>query len=204
MWEVGESLGAVKNRNLTTLMRHGAASGTSILPEIADAMLEELRFMAREAGVARWDPDPDEKIVRRDEVLEWWQRWKNQIEDDSDSMAGDKLRGKLRDAELEELEDMASELRRDYAAVMRNSEYMENEYREQLQRRVKADMNSLRSGLMSGEIEMSGPEFHNLCIETLKLIEKESDVQAVDLGAFLQGCMYEITDRCLHKFVRPS
>ncbi len=52
---------------------------------------------------------------------------------------------------------------------------------------------------MSGEIEMSGPEFHNLCIETLKLIEKESDVQAVDLGAFLQGCMYEITDRCLHK-----
>ncbi len=36
---------------------------------------------------------------------------------------------------------------RDYAAVMRNSEYMENEYREQLQRRVKADMNSPPVGL---------------------------------------------------------
>lgn len=199
-WSVGESLEAVRNANRLKLMRRSVDDGQPVLPEFADVLLEELRVMVRTAGAVKWMPEPDKKIITRIQISQWWGRRLRELVDGVGQVSGGKLRQKLSDANLEELVDLATDLRREYSATLRTSSYMPDDDRSRLQRRVKAEMLILRSGLMAGTFDLDGPAFHALCLERLEDIRVEFGAGEMDLSAFLQGCMYDITDRCLHRF----
>lgn len=202
LWCVGESLEAVRNANRLKLMRQSVVDGQPVLPEFADVLLEEFRDKVKAAGAARWMPEPDKKIISHAEIRQWWERRLRELADGVGQVSGGKLRQKLIDANLEELVDLASDLRREYSATLRTTSYMPEDDRSRLQRRVKSEMLVLRSGLMAGTFDLDGPTFHALCLERLEEIKAEFGAGQMDLSAFLQGCMYDITDRCLHRFAK--
>ena len=201
-WSVAESLEAVRNANRLKLIGQSVTDGQPVLLEFADLLLDELRVMAKDAGAARWMPDPNGKIITSVEICQWWERRLNELADGAGQVSGGKLRRKLRDANLEEFVDLASDLRRDYSAILHTSSYMSDDDRPRLQRRVKSEMNVLRSGLTDGTLDLDGPAFHTLCLKRLDEIGAEFGAGEVDLPAFLQGCMYDMADRCLHRFAR--
>jgi hypothetical protein len=116
LWDVRHSEHALTLSNFTRLLRIASAEGKFLLPEQIDTLLDELRVWAKKAGGARWDPDRSFKIILRNTLVDWWAKRTAEILDGASEVSGGKLRGKMRDAFLEEDQvRMAVELRRDYS-----------------------------------------------------------------------------------------
>lgn len=119
--------------------------------------------------------------------------------------SGGKLVDKMEDAELsDDLIAMAVEMRRDYAAETRAPRYLEVDDVERLRRRVRSELQSLRARFVAGQIDVDPPGFHSLCLDRMDSVNAERIPGTEDQSAFLKGCMYDIADRCLLRFVRRS
>lgn len=203
VWEESHDEATVHRGNLLRLMKLGASEGFPLLPEIADALLLELLARAKAAGAAKWIPDRNKKIIHRTSLRMWWENRLRELADGAASVSGGKLAKKMKDAMLPgDLIKLATELRRGYAASLRTSQYMKAEEREPLQDRVKSEILSLRAGFAADQIDTDAPGFHALCVERMDTINRE--LGGDDRSAFLKGCMYDIADRCLLRFTRPS
>jgi hypothetical protein len=99
---------------------------------------------------------------------------------------------------------MALELRRDYAQMVRTPRYMSESDVQILQRCVKSELATLRAGQMAGELSENGPVFHSVCLQKMDAINQVFPNSSGDQSAFLKGCMYDIADRCLHRFTRQG
>jgi hypothetical protein len=201
-WDIRHSELALESSNFVRLLRIATSEGKYLLVDQIDLLLEELRFWAKHAGDALWEPDRSVKILSRMRLRAWWEKRTVEILDGASSVSGDKLARKMRAAFLaEDQVRMAIELRRDYARIVRTSRYMENDLALRLQSQVKSELTALRARFVAGQIPFDPPGFHSLCVERMKVINSGGSDDNV---AFLIGCMYDITDRCLHQFERPS
>jgi Cap4 dsDNA endonuclease len=205
IWDVRHSEQALKSSNFVRLLKIASAEGKALLVEHIEILLDELRFWAKGAGTARWEPDRTAKIISRDRLRAWWDLRTNEILDGASSPSGGKLASKMRAAILADDQIlMAVDLRREYARAIRTSRYMEDSAAQRLQSRVKSELASLRARFVAGQIPLEPIAFHALCIEHLDAINSSRPAGTEDHAAFLMGCMYDITDRCLHQFARPS
>jgi len=71
-----------------------------------------------------------------------------------------------------------------------------------LQRRVKSELASLRAAQIADQLAANGATFHSICIQKMDGINQSLSNKTEDQSAFLKGCMYDIADRCLHRFAR--
>jgi hypothetical protein len=205
LWDVRHSEQALALSNFVRLLHIASAEGKTLLIEQINLLLDELRFWAKSAGGARWEPDRPAKIISRDRLRAWWEQRIVEILDGASSASGGKLTSKMRAAVLAEDQVlMAVELRREYARAIRTSRYMEDDAAQRLQSRVKSELASLRARFVAGQIPLEPVAFHALCIERMDAINSERPAGTNDHAAFLKGCMYDIADRCLHQFARPS
>ena len=204
-WDVRHSENALALSNFNRLLRMSHAEIKPLLLEHIDTLLNELRSWSKRAGAARWDVDRSVKIISRDTLRSWWERRTSEILDGASTISGGKLRDKMRTAILgNEQVLMAVELRRDYAKFVRTARYMEDNFAQRMQSRVKSELASLRARFVAGQIPLEPSAFHALCLDRMNTINSERPEGAEDQSAFLMGCMYDITDRCLHQFARPS
>lgn len=205
LWQVCHDEDSIRHANLLKLMRLAAEQGTLLLPEQAEAIEDELRSWAYDAGRAFWIPDRAKKIISRPQLVSWWNAKLISIVDGAAFVSGGKLREKMDDAQLSEDQiRMALELRRDYALLVRTPRYMSEVDTPALQRRVKSELASLRAGQIAGQLASHGAIFHSICIQKMDEINQRLANNAEDQSAFLKGCMYDIADRCLHRFTRPE
>ena len=205
LWDVRHSEASVQNQNLVRLMRPALQNGRPLLPELAEILLNEMRALAKTAADAKWEPDRDKKIIIRETLQNWWKKRTRELVERAPTPSGGNLRKKMADAGLpNELIELAVELRRDYAAAVRTSRYLESEEAQQLQRRVKAEAMSLRAAFIAGRIDLNGSGFHALCLERMDEVNADRTAGTEDRSAFLQGCLYDIADRCLLRFERPA
>jgi hypothetical protein len=205
IWDVRDSEQALMSSNFVRLLRIASAERKSLLVEHIDILLGELRVWSKQAGAARWEPNRTAKIISRDKLRSWWDLRTTEILDGASSTSGGKLTAKMRAAVLADDQiSMAVELRREYARTIRTSRYMEDNVGQRLQSRVKSELASLRARFVAGRISLEPIAFHALCIEHLNAINSDRPAGTEDHAAFLMGCMYDITDRCLHQFSRPS
>jgi hypothetical protein len=203
-WDERHSELAVKKDNLLRLMKISASQGTPLLPDFAESLLDELRIWVGRAGAARWHPNRDAKIITRSALLAWWERRVREILEGAASPSGGNLSGKMRAASLtDEMVRIALELRRDYASEIRTPRFLDLDESARLQSRVKAELASLRARFVAGQISVDGAAYHALCLNRMDAVNVEHSVGTQDRSAFLKGCMYDITDRCLHRFARP-
>lgn len=205
IWDECYTEQAVRNSNLIRLIRLSINEKLPLLPDQAEVLLEELRAQAKAAGEARWEPDRDKKIFVRERLRQWWESRKREAAEGAAATSGGKLRMKMAEAGLpNDLVELAVELRRDYAAAVRSSRYMELDEGERLQGRVKAEVMSLRSGFVAGRLDLDAANFHDLCLERMNKVNSALPVDSEDQSAFLKGCMYDIADRCLLRFDRTA
>lgn len=203
-WDIRHDRETVCNDNRRRLLELSIKAHAPLLLEQLDVILDELRAWAKAAGDAKWKPDKAKKIIVRGAVEAWWASRLADIAAGRTSPSGWNLAAKLRAAALpDDMVRLAVELRRDYAAAVLATRYMEPRDMEALQGRVKSEAMSLQSRLVAGQIAMDGAEFHALCLERMDAINVAS-ATAGDHAAFLQGCLYDIADRCLLRFERSA
>lgn len=204
-WDVRHNEDSVRQDNLLRLMRVSSKEGRPLLPEHADVLLDELRAWAKDAGRAKWESDRDKKIITREALREWWEKRMRELVEGVATTSGGKLIEKMTEAELPtELVGLAIAMRLDYAAAVRRSRYMEPEEGERLQNRVKSEVMSLRARFVAGQLDLDGAAFHSRCLDRMDAVNAERTAGHEDRSAFLKGCMYDITDRCLLRFARPT
>jgi hypothetical protein len=204
LWDVRPSEAFLAQSNSHRLLRYASADGKALLIEQGEILLGELRHWAKTAGQARWEPDSALKIITREQLRSWWERRTAEIIEGVSTISGGKLARKMRDAVLtDDQVRMAVDLRRDYARTIRTSRYMEEDEARRLQQRVKSELASLRARFIAGDIPLDSTGFHALCLDRMDALNAERVAGTEDRSAFLKGCMYDISDRCLHQFVRP-
>jgi hypothetical protein len=202
-WDVCHNQDIVRQGNIFRVIRIAAHLGAAILPEQAEAVEQDLRSWAYDAGRAFWIPDKAKKIINREELLTWWTQKLDAIASGGSNVSGVKLREKMDEASLSDDQiRMALELRRDYAQMVRTPRYMSEREVPILQRRVKSELATLRAGQMASELPDNGAIFHSLCLQKMDAIDQASPNLSGDQSAFLKGCMYDIADRCLHRFIK--
>lgn len=205
LWDVRHSREALAESNFSRLLRYASTDGRTLLIEQVEVLLGELRHWVKSAGEARWEPDRSHKIVTRKQLRNWWERRAAEFIEGAAVASGGKLAAKMRIAALtEDQVQMAVDLRREYARIVRTSRYMEEDEARRLQSRVKSEMASLRARFIAGQISLDSKGFHSLCLDRMDTLNSERAAGTEDHSAFLKGCMYDIADRCLHQFARPS
>lgn len=203
-WDVRYDLTTVKNENRRRLLQLSNQAGLPLLYEQIDQLLDEMRAWAKAAGDAKWVPDKAKKIITRAQILVWWQSKLSEIADANATASGGKLAAKMTAADLpDELVLLAVDLRREYAAEVRTPRYMQADSIGQMQARVKSEALTLRSRFVAGELDLSGAAFHALCLVKMDEISAAPDTPH-GAAAFLKGCLYDIADRCLLRFERPT
>ena len=96
----------------------------------------------------------------------------------------------------------AVEQRRQYRKERLSPTYLSLVDIEKVESDVLAELHHAYSQLEAQEINDTGPQFHSRCLEILKTV-KDAYSWSVDTPlSFYQGYMYDITNRCLHRFSR--
>lgn len=204
-WDERHSEIAVRRDNSLRLIKLAHAEGSPLLMEQAELLLDELRSKAKAAGDAKWDPDPKRKIITRVALRAWWEGRTQEVVEGSAAKSGGKLAAKMDEAGLaDDLIRLAIEMRRDYAAESRTPRYLEADDAERLRRRVRSELSSLSARFVAGQLRLDPLSFHAFCLDRMDTINAERAPTSEDQSAFLKGCMYDITDRCLFRFARRA
>ncbi len=69
---------------------------------------------------------------------------------------------------------------------------------------IRARLQQLRARLDARDLADNGPQFHLDCLATLDIIRSDVPVAPKPPSQLMQGFMYTLTDRCLHRFRRTS
>jgi hypothetical protein len=153
-----------------------------------------------DAARVDWNVCPDDKKVIRKLLVE-------EIRERAASLAqagsgtGAKLRAKMEAASLSpEMIRGAQELRRAYRRKLLTQGYLEVSSREDYEAVVLASMHELLGQLESGVLPPGGPAFHSRCLARLAEHEEKITPKPAAFLPFLQGYMYDLADRCVHRF----
>lgn len=205
LWDVRHDLKTIQKINVNRLFSLAQKVGQHLLLEQIHVVLAEMRAWVKEAGDAKWEPDKTKKIVTREHASTWWQQRLAKFAQGAGSPSGGKLAEKLNDAKLpHELIAMAVDLRLAYSAKVRNPTYMEPSLTEELQEQAKSKAQTLSANLAAGLLDLDGPQFHAHCLAEMDALNEARPSGTKDHAAFLKGCLYDITDRCLFRFNRTT
>lgn len=205
LWDVRHSTDAVEHKNLLTLTDFATSVGAYLAPDQNEELYKKLLTKAREAA----DADPryclNAKKIRREDFELWLTNTIDEISHPASKGGGNKLYEKMQLADLpRDAIESAYEARRRYHQVMLNPEYLEITDRELAADEVKAVLRNLRSQLDNDRLADSGVDFHDKCLSALGELQDALPAQSRVPLSFLHGCMYDIADRCLHRFRKVS
>lgn len=169
-------------------------------PDTVQVIYDNLRALAKETaelGVDKWK----QKRITREQLLAQITKW---IDPYPDKGKIERLEQKLGDAGLDSVcLNAAKDQQRYYLQKKRSSGYFTTEQTEEVEQQVLDRLHILRSSLDSGKITASGTQFHDLCLNDVRGLQPSGEnTNNPTIPSYLAGCMYEITARCRHRFVR--
>jgi hypothetical protein len=200
-WEVVHSLDALEARNRLALTIEMERLGIVLLVDQIDELYSKLVRLVFDAALATKPPD---KKLKRPDVLEWITKTANALAYPA-TVSGTRMVEKMKAADLPpDAIQAAHDTRWIYRQRMLTERYSAPLEYAQVEAEVVAHLNGLRAKLDSGALTDDGPAFHYRCLEKLEHLHA-SHPSAGKLGlGFLQGCMYNVTDRCGHRFLRVT
>jgi hypothetical protein len=203
-WQVEHDSAALKNKNREMLRELLNKYGAYLAPDQVEELYAKLLQKVQKAALAISSHNPKAKKLVKTEFEQWLQ----QTIDDAQhptakGSSGIKLETKLRTASLsEEIIEFAQEARRYYREEKLNPKYFEMEDQNLADRAVRATLHQLLAELDAENLPNNGPQFHAKCLAELQVIRQNLGTKVVPELMYLQGCMYTITERCVHRFRR--
>lgn len=201
-WDVCDSTDAIKNKNLLKLVAAVEARGEYLAYDQIDELYAKLLNLVRDAAMER-DVRAKKKITRG-QFREWFARAIESANPHS-AVGGARMKEKMVAAGIAgDQIATALELKRRYRLEVLTSKYLKMDQRRLMEGEIQAKLQQLRAMLDAGEMVSDGLEFHSICLQALDSIRAgliASPIPPLDL---MQGYLYNLTDRCLHRFMRVS
>lgn len=200
-WDVRGSRESLRNSNLLLLQDFVYYQmGEYLAPDQANKIYDKLLRKVHDAAGPEKRANPNEKIIKRDVFLEWFKA----IVNDQlypGTIGNEKLKSKMAEAGLPSASiNTAIEQRRKYRKERLSPTYLSLVDVEKVESDVLAELHQTYSQLEAQIINDTGPQFHSRCLEILKTIKNGYPGSAEVPLFFYQGYMYDITNRCLHRF----
>ena len=203
VWKEIHSFDSVKNANLLKLANLVEAQGDYLFVDQLEELHEKLLTRVYDAALIRWHDNDEGKKFKKSDCTKWFA---NQLQKMIHPIApggGAVVRDKMARALIpQDTIDTANAQRRRYRKEILRPQYLKSHDMRLTEGEVIATLQDLRSQLDAGSITDSGVEFHSRCLQRLSELRDQLPISPSPPLVFLQGCMYNIVDRCLHRFVR--
>jgi len=203
LWQTVGTLENVRNRNLIAITQLIEALGYYVVHDQVDEVYARLVSKVSNAGAADWRRDREEKKITRQSLHIWLIAALEALR--PAARGGQRLREKMEKASLpEDSVSAALAERNSYRQEVLTPRYFSPSEHRLMEDEVAAALHSLRSRLDSGDYADDGRQFHLICRDRLENLRHELPVEKRPPLAFLNGCMYNMADRCAHRFRRAE
>jgi hypothetical protein len=202
-WQVIHSVEAIENDNLLKLHAAVEGAGEYLAKDQLSELYAKLLNLVTDAALER--SDRSKKKILWETLTEWFRAAIQDAVHPGAAGAGVKVHQKMEAATLapDQIET-AIEERRHYRLEVLTPRYMKLDERKLIEGEIRARLQQLRARLDAGELPDDGPRFHMACLTTLESIRSDIVGAAKPPSELMQGFMYTLTDRCLHRFRRTS
>jgi hypothetical protein len=201
VWEVCHSAEALENANIIKLMDVGGSLNLFLAKDQWDELYKKILRKVQDAGKAKWEVNVEAKKIKKDCFFTWIKDLvdKAQHPGIGSTAGGEQLSVKMTAAGIpSDSIRNAQEQRRFYRQQALSGGYLNLSKREELEMNTQAQLHQLISHLDAGKLNDTGVEFHSRCLDLLDKVHRDEGVELW----FLQGFMYYIANRCVHRFKR--
>jgi hypothetical protein len=204
VWDVRHDEKSVQDDNVHKLRKFAPVFSIFLAEDQWDELYAKILRKVQNAGKSKWEIAPEAKRIERQVFITWIKEEASLAQHPSTGGTGNKLKEKMLKAGIpEDVIQNAKERRRFYRNRILDPSYMDLSKREDIEMEVASNLQELVCDLDSGRLTDNGIEFHSLCLHRLNEIKISFEAQDIKL-TFLHGCMYHLTERCLHRFVRAG
>jgi len=204
VWDVRHDEKSVEDANIHKLRKASHSFSVFLAEDQWDELYAKVLRKIQDVGKAKWEIDPELKKIKRQFFLDWIKEQANLAQHPSTGGTGNKLKEKMLKAGIpEDVIQNAKVQRISYRNRTLDPSYMDLSKREDIEMEVASNLQELVSDLDSGRLTDNGIEFHSRCLHRLREIKISPESQEFKL-TFLHGCMYNLTERCLHRFVKAG
>ena len=203
-WQVqSEDNARIKNKSkLMEIIMH---KGIHLSGEIIETRIyPQLLSKVQEAACTSWDVNNDAKKIKRKAFLDWLDTILQEAQYPLSSGSGEKLEFKMKKANIgNDYIITAKETRIQFRRERLNPKYLDLSDLDLIEGEVLSELNNLRLRLDLGELP-DGIPFLKTCQDKLRDVQGQLNVKNKPPLFYLDGCMYDITDRCAHRYHREA
>jgi hypothetical protein len=195
---------AVEAQNMLRLRAYGEAKGFGLSQDQWTRLYRLLLHRVREAGGLPWNIDPEDKKFKKAEFAAWLGKEAKNL-GLPPMTKGTVLRKKMVGASIaKDKIEAALELRRHYRMRALDPGYLDLSARKSVEADAFAVLHRLLSSLDADPNKPEGERFLSECLEELNGLAKSFAKRSEGIAPYLYGYMYEVADRCLHRFSRRA
>jgi len=204
-WDEIHSQESVKSANLIKLAELVEAQGEYLFTDQREELYQRLLTRVNNAALARWHDDAEKKKLRKIDFRAWFTQQLANLIRPAVLGGGRLVQEKMARAQIpQDTIETAKEQRRRYREESLKPQYLLTRDLRLIDDEVTAALQDLRSQLDAGTITDLGVQFHARCLQRLTELCDQLPISPKPPLVFLHGCMYNIVDRCLHRFVRAE
>lgn len=200
-WEVFDSHTTLEYRNLHHLRTFGDEHGRHLQEDQWLEVYKKIVQRAQDAAMQLDQYAPEVGHIRKEEFAEWLLTVIDRAARPHQHGV-EALEDKLRAASLADRIDHAVSQRHEYQRRRFQSGYFTTVQREDVEAAARYQLNKLVVQLDAGEIAPGRP-FYLRCLVELEALAQDFPGQKFIWTSFLEGYMYEVAQRCVHRFGRP-
>ena len=189
----------LKSVNILKLEKVFSDLKTTVLPDQRDEIYQKLLALVQDASVKDLILNPDCYKIKKEYLFKWLN---GKIDKLSLTNNDYPLEIKMSSAGISpELIKGASLIKVKYKSKRLIESYKFKADYDDLEDEIVFRLHELKIALDSGVLNLDGPEFLNYCIgEVTKIVERYSLRKSNIPNYFGAGLMYDITNRCIHRF----
>jgi hypothetical protein len=204
LWICIHSLDAARQDNLWRLSALVEKSGQFLARDQIEELYQRLLTRVYDGGIAPWDTESGKKKIIRADLLAWFTAAVHDAVHPGRLGTGKKLEAKLRDAGINpDQYEAIAEMRHRYRLERLTPKYA-TEARSDTEAQIRARLMTLRANLDGKLLEANGVAFHAMCINEINDVHDSRKGSERPLAENLYGYMYDLADRCTHRFVRAK
>jgi hypothetical protein len=203
-WQV-ESENEIITKNKVKLMSYIINKGIHLSIDVIETTIyPKILDKAQSSAVIPWEVDDKAKKIRREEFLDWLDNLLRNAQYPLSVGAGEKLREKMEKAKISNDYILtAQEERRQFRQERLNPKYLDLADLDLIEGEVLSELIGLRLRLDSDEFAEGAP-FLKVCQDKLRDLQVTLQAKSKPPLFYLDGCMYDITDRCAHRYHREA